>query len=79
MYVDDGQLTEPSLSEATAQQLIERFFELMGMLLAADKRQDLDEEGLFLGIAHSFAEMAVTGDIVFWPRQEILDEVEKLI
>jgi hypothetical protein len=79
MYVDDGQLTEPTSGQKEAQELIHEFFEYMGMPLAPDKSKPLDPCGEFLGISHDLSYMPQHGYVEFWPKETLVEKVEGLL
>ena len=78
MYVDDGQLTEPCESGQAGQTLVQVFFEYMGMSLSPEKSQRLSREGVFLGIAHDPSTLVEKGYVLFWPKPEIILEIQDM-
>ena len=72
LYVDDGALVERLESADSAQELINRIFELLGTPLSEDKRSAMSEKDDFFGVVHDCNNAPTTGKVSCTPRPAVL-------
>ena len=77
--MDDGNLIDADAAKDQGPELIQLLFILSGAPLKPEKRHDMAATGECLGLAHDFRSVHVDGTVPFWPSQELVAELDKLL
>ena len=79
MYVDDGSLVDLAQAKGSGQALLHAFFDAIGSGLSEAKRIWMSQESTFLGVVHSFVFLQAEGEVRFWPKEAIAEELRHQI
>ena len=79
LYFDDACISDWSSSKGSGQASFERLNTLLGTPFAAEKRQPMSSQGLFLGLDHDVSEALSHGVVKFWVRERLETKLMDLI
>ena len=71
MYFDDATITDWQSSRGSAQWAFSTINELLGTPFAAEKRQMMSSQGVFLGLQHSLSPCLTDGVASFWAKDKL--------
>ncbi len=77
MYVDDGIVVDLQDAKGAAQVAVRRFFQRVGAPLAVEfpKHRPMSKACDFLGMEHSFAQLAEKQAVPFRPREGLREKL----
>lgn len=79
LYFDDASLTDWKSSKGSGQFAFGKLNGLLGTPFAAEKRQPMASEGLFLGLDHDVSQAMSHGIVTFWARERLEAKLLDLI
>ena len=79
MYYDDVSLRDLAAAKGAGQMLVNTIFTKLGAPLSERKQQRLADGAEFLGLEHDVSQAFTTGEISFWPRAGLIDQIRDRI
>ena len=78
-YFDDALITDWRSSRGSGQAAMANLNKLLGTPFAAEKRQCMSSQGLFLGLDHDVALALQSGVVTFWARERLEEKLTSII
>ena len=78
LYFDDANIIDWSTTKGHGQHCFEQLNALLGTPFAAEKRQAMSPEGLFLGLHHNLQHVR-QGFVTFWPRERLIEKMQTFV
>ena len=78
LYFDDANIIDWSTTKGHGQHCFEQLNALLGTPFAAEKRQAMSQEGLFLGLHHNLQHVK-RGLVTFWPRERLIEKMQTFV
>eukprot|EP00434_Breviolum_minutum_P030739 symbB.v1.2.027186.t1/scaffold2768.1/size73204/2 len=78
-YFDDALITDWRSSRGSGQAAMANLNKLLGTPFAAEKRQCMSSQGLFLGLDHDVSLALQSGVVTFWARERLEEKLTSII
>ena len=79
LYFDDATIQDWASGRGSAQWAVSRLVSMLGRPWAPEKKQKMSSSGDFLGLTHDLAQVHVTGQVTFWPREPLLSKLNAIL